>query len=415
MKNVYFSLISILIGFSASAQLNVVTSYNQVIRDLIVYDGDLHIGGNFTENEGNTCYWSSYYNGSTITRHTTLIGGNGIREFAVFDNDLYNVGAMQFGSSIGVGVWTGSGWDNGGSTNNSHSTIYADNTELYVVSDQGLVRSKTAGDFFSTFYDFGSSSVSAIERFGNDLVFGGTFTEVNSVSANRIAKWDGSTWSALGSGLDGFVSCMEVYNNELYVAGDFTMAGGVSVSHIAKWDGSSWSDVDGGMTGSSGFIHDMVVHDGKLYVCGQFGEIGGSTSDNFAYWDGTSWTGINYPHPESMFRSIAVYNNEIYLGGWDFDESNLYRYEGGLDVSEYSMESNVSLHPNPAQNNLNISGLIEGENKIQIISMTGAVVLERTTHQVGSINIDLHGVETGIYYVTVENNGEVSTKKLIIN
>ena len=41
----------------------------------------------------------------------------------------------------------------------------------------------------------------AVDASGN-LYAGGDFTTAGGVSANRIAKWDGSSWSALGSGMN---------------------------------------------------------------------------------------------------------------------------------------------------------------------------------------------------------------------
>ena len=42
---------------------------------------------------------------------------------------------------------------------------------------------------------------------GSDLYAGGGFTTAGGSAANYIAKWDGSSWSALGSGMNGAVSC----------------------------------------------------------------------------------------------------------------------------------------------------------------------------------------------------------------
>ena len=36
---------------------------------------------------------------------------------------------------------------------------------------------------------------------------------------------------------------------DVYVGGQFTMAGGLNANYIAKWDGSSWSTLGGGMNG----------------------------------------------------------------------------------------------------------------------------------------------------------------------
>ena len=46
----------------------------------------------------------------------------------------------------------------------------------------------------------GQRSVYALAVSGTDLYAGGHFTTAGGVTANYIAKWDGSAWSALGSG-----------------------------------------------------------------------------------------------------------------------------------------------------------------------------------------------------------------------
>ena len=75
-----------------------------------------------------------------------------------------------------------------------------------------------------------------------NLYAGGFFTTAGGVSANYIAKWDGSSWSALGSGIDNLVLALAVDGaGNLYAGGSFTTAGGVIANNIAKWDGSGWS------------------------------------------------------------------------------------------------------------------------------------------------------------------------------
>jgi hypothetical protein len=38
-----------------------------------------------------------------------------------------------------------------------------------------------------------------------DLVAGGEFTAIGGIAANRIARWDGTAWHALGTGMNGNV------------------------------------------------------------------------------------------------------------------------------------------------------------------------------------------------------------------
>lgn len=50
----------------------------------------------------------------------------------------------------------------------------------------------------------------------------------------------------------------------LYVAGEFAEAGGVTVNNIAKWDGVSYSALGSGLTSTSGSATLAAVYD--LYV-----------------------------------------------------------------------------------------------------------------------------------------------------
>ncbi len=63
-----------------------------------------------------------------------------------------------------------------------------------------------------------------------------TITIAGGVSANYIAKWDGSTWSALGSGMDYSVEAIAISNtSDVYVGGDFNVAGGKSSHYFGFW------------------------------------------------------------------------------------------------------------------------------------------------------------------------------------
>ncbi|MFN5496843.1 MAG: hypothetical protein ACK5C3_09770, partial [bacterium] len=64
-----------------------------------------------------------------------------------------------------------------------------------------------------------------------DLVAGGGFTTAGGGTANRIARWNGSSWRQLGSGMDGGVSALAVLpNGDLVAGGSFTTAGGVTTN-----------------------------------------------------------------------------------------------------------------------------------------------------------------------------------------
>lgn len=155
------------------------------------------------------------------------------------------------------------------------------------------------------------------------------------MTVNYIAKWDGSSWSALGTGLNGYVySLTHDSSGNLYAGGRFTSAGGIAVNGLAKWDGSSWSDV------GPGFVSDffgVAIHEidhvnfdrsrNLLYVCGH------DEAWEHVFcgrWDGSSWS------------SLGVFNASVQgwagvLGGAIDQDGNFYA------VGEFDIESKSAI------------------------------------------------------------------------
>jgi hypothetical protein len=77
-------------------------------------------------------------------------------------------------------------------------------------------------------------------------------------------------WVSMGElpGVDGNVYALALDGSgNLYVGGYFTAAGGIVAKNIAKWDGSNWSALGSG--GTNNTIRTLVVDRSKnLYIGG---------------------------------------------------------------------------------------------------------------------------------------------------
>src|SRR5207247_965296 len=139
--------------------------------------------------------------------------------------------------------------------------------------------------------------------YDGELIAGGYFTTADGIEADYIARWNGTSWQSLGSGMSAGaasypgVFALTMYNRELIAGGGFTSAGGVSANYIARWNGTSWSDVGGG-TGIDYRPYALTVYDGELIAGGLFFTAGGFAASHIARWDGASWrplgTGMDY-------------------------------------------------------------------------------------------------------------------------
>jgi hypothetical protein len=169
---------------------------------------------------------------------------------------------------------------------------------------------------------------------GPALYAGGMFTSIHGVAANQVAKWDGASWSPLGSGILGGVngngpnvSKLLAFDDgtgpALYAAGSFTSAGGMPAKNIARWDGSSWSALG---SGTNEWIQALAVFDDgsgpALYVGGGFSTAGGVAVNRLARWNGTAWSAVGAGVggvPGASVRSLATFDDgsgtKLYVGG----------------------------------------------------------------------------------------------------
>ena len=180
-----------------------------------------------------------------------------------------------------------------------------------------------------------NSAVWAPTVYNGDLIAGGDFSTAGGVSAKRTAKWNGTSWSPLGSGMETYVNALTVYNGELIAGGLFTTAGGVSANRIAKWNGTSWSPLGSGMNSA---VYSLTVFDDgsgpALYAGGAFSTAGAVTTGRIAKWDGTSWSALGNELITGSPFALTAYNSALIVGGegnfiaWEVSTHGIAKWDG---------------------------------------------------------------------------------------
>jgi hypothetical protein len=154
------------------------------------------------------------------------------------------------------------------------------------------------------------------------------------VAISGLATWALATgpggWDHLGDhgtpnsdSLDLVASALEAAPDGLYVGGAFTDAGGIAnADRIAKWNGSSWSAVGpSAFPGSSGTVDAIAVAGARVFVGGTFQNAGGNANADFlAVWNGASWAPFCEPlTPGPSFdgnvTSLQIIGETLYVGG----------------------------------------------------------------------------------------------------
>ncbi len=168
-----------------------------------------------------------------------------------------------------------------------------------------------------------NGTVVAIAISGSDIYVGGFFTNAGgNADADYIAKWNGSSWSALGSTpltpsseADSPVFDIVVSGTDIYVGGAFINAGGnADADYIAKWNGSSWSAL--GTTPLNDAVFALTMSGTDLYAGGDFYDAGGnSNADYIAKWNGSAWSALGSTPLNCCVLSIAISGTDVYAAG----------------------------------------------------------------------------------------------------
>ncbi|NVO03323.1 MAG: T9SS type A sorting domain-containing protein [Bacteroidetes bacterium] len=296
------------------------------ISAIVAYGSSLFVGGSFT-NVGN------------VAGTNNIAKWTGTQWVALGTGTDANVNALAI---IGTNLYVGGSFLNAGGISAPRIAMWSMSTLTW----SGLLTGVTSA----------SSSVQALAVSGTNLYVGGKFTQVGGIGASNVAMWNGTAFSALGTGVlnTGVVKSLAVSGTSLYVGGNFATAGGVTVNNIAKWSGSAWTALS---TGTNNWVYALTVSGTNLYAGGQFTLAGGIANTSYiAKWSGTAWsalgTGLNGPAYAIESTPTAVYVGGFFTtaGGitvnriakWDL--SAWSAYGSGLNNNVLALEFSGSLY-----------------------------------------------------------------------
>jgi len=323
---------------------------SDAVYALAVVGNTVYAGGSFTRAGGSPAGGLARWDGSSWSKTGTGAGVSGgagaVKALAVIGSTLYAGGDFSLidGISVnGIGQWDGTRWSSLGTgsgigvgAGGAVSALAVAGTTLYVggsfiTAGGGAANSIAKWDGttwspLSTGVALGSTAavVNALAVAGTSLYVGGSFITAGGVGANSIARWDGTTWSGLGTGValgsfGGTVRALAVAGTSLYVGGSFNKAGGVAANGVARWDGSGWNGL-GPTDGVTGGVNSLAVMGSSVYAGGSFELAGGAVAKFIARWDGSGWNTLGtgngvFGGPGGAVIALAIAGTDVYVGG----------------------------------------------------------------------------------------------------
>ena len=256
-------------------------------------DSSLYAGGTFTSAGGVAANYIARWDG--LAWHplsSGMTGGDFPTVFALAigsDGSLYAGGSFTSAGGVlanNIARWDGTAWHplGAGMTGGSYIDVYT----LAIGPD-------------------------------GSLYAGGVFASAGGVIANNIARWDGTAWHPLGDGMaagsyNTYVAALAIGpDGSLYAGGDFTAAGGVVAANIARWNGSQWHPLDSGMNYS---VEALTVDpDGSLYAAGLFSTAGNVEANRIARWNGSQWVALDSGMNQTVQALTTGPDGSLYAGG----------------------------------------------------------------------------------------------------
>jgi hypothetical protein len=208
----------------AGGVYDVVPGSTEGVEDMVVWQGDLYVVGDFTHADGQPVNYIARWDGeswSGVGGGIELVGYEitGLRGVTVWNDQLIIVGAFDFAgdtAAVNVAAWDGQTWTALGA----------------------------GGDPYDEVFGF-RQALTAIAPYSGLLYAGGDFSDTVGPEGQAIAVWDGSTWSAVDGGVHGgffffpVVSEMKPFfeqgEESLFIGGDFDVAGELAVDSTVRW------------------------------------------------------------------------------------------------------------------------------------------------------------------------------------
>jgi hypothetical protein len=382
---------------------------NGEVRALAVSGSDLYVGGRFTMAGGEPAANIAKWNGSEWS--TLGVGVDGtVRALAVHGGDLYAGGFFKNAGGLparGVAKWNGSSWSAMGSGADAVYALaiyksqvvaaggsFANGTESLgpVVKWNG-----TAWERFGAGLDWSANSL-AVD--GEDIYAGGHLRVNGNPVIEGIAKLHGDSWKSLGAGVSSGVECLAVFRGEVYAGGTIYTIPGVPPAnwpskHIAKWDGTAWTGLG---TGVNSPVFALAASGNHLYAGGSFTIAGGKAAAYFAI--------TGRPSLQLSGNGMVINNGDLDADVEDGTEFGPVLVAGGKITRTFTI-TNVgggALHltgePRVKLAGENTDGFVVETQPESLITAGGAATFQ--------ISFDPSGVGPRAAQVTLESSDDVA-------
>ncbi len=122
-----------------------------------------------------------------------------------------------------------------------------------------------------------------------------------------------SLWAGGGVQINSFKNEIDSF---LYIGGVFQKVNTTTVNGIIKWDSTNWSSYGNGITIYSGTVECIAVYNNELFIGGGFWEVDNKPNTKYlGIWDGIGWHGASINAPDWDVYDFKNYDNKLFVAG----------------------------------------------------------------------------------------------------
>ena len=371
-----------------------------VVNALMLHNNELYIAGDFDSADGISVNNIVKWDGSKFIALGQGVShpqwNTEVNDITFVNDTLFAVGDYFFDTTGNIAYFDGTSWHPFTSipSYSSVTAIAYYKHKLYAMEARYVYQyDKSQDKWIEVASD--PNSFPTYESLSTDkdyLYLGGDFAQIGNTSFNDIARWDGSTWSAMGDGFDGPVYDVYTNGNDIYASGRFVTSGNDSLWSIALWDSTKWTPLGGGIrrnpiVNGTASVTSMVGTPGGLYAGGTFNYAGNSYSNDLALWKDFTLTGID----NVLAGEQQPYQTRLYPN-----------------------------YPNPFNPATTIPYSLQtaGPVKLRVYNILGKLVatLVDENQRAGSHEVQFNAshLSSGVYFYRISTPGFTETKKLLL-
>lgn len=438
MKKMYLkgSLLAICVGVSmlASAQTwsAVGGGVNSIVFAECTYNNNLYVGGDFTVAGSASASYIAEWNGSAWSALGTGVSGE-VDALCVYNGKLIVGGYFTTAGGVtvnNIAQWDGTTWtplDSG--FNNQVMALCVYNGNLMATGNFTAAGGKKTvgiaqwnGSSWSAIGSYGLNGLpEAMVVYNGDLIIGGSFETLGgSILDSNLAVWNGIAFTSIGNA-NYPVYALAVYNNNLVIGGNFDAVGGVSAANIASWNGTKWSAFGSGTGGLD--VHSFATFGNDLVAGGVFTSMNGVNTNHVALYNGSAWSSLGTGVGTIGTCVYALYpqGTYLYVGGTfatagSVSASNIAEYMIPNAVQLLTNDVSVNVYPNPVSDKCTINELgFKNDNRIVMYNILGSKVFETNITANSSNEINISSLSAGMYIYNIvdKDNAILYTNKLI--